>query len=95
MVYETEKIEFTDGDVFEDLRSLEQELAFAFCAETFSKCNVEFSEDKFSILGIMKPVGRLFTNLGWLLSDQCSHSVVRCRHGGCIRPREKQKNCIK
>ena len=68
-------IKNADGDVFEELRSLEQELSFDYCTEIFAKCKVEFSKDKFNILGITKPTGRLFTNLGWLISDQCSHSI--------------------
>ena len=67
MAYKTEKIEFKSR--------LEQELSFDYCTEIFAKCKVEFSKEKFDILGIIKPAGRLFTNLGWLLSDQCSHSV--------------------
>jgi ATP-dependent DNA helicase RecG len=64
-----------DGDVFVELRSLEQELTFDFCAKTFEKNNVEFSQDKFNILGIRSHAQQLYTNLGWLLSDQCAHSV--------------------
>ena len=37
MVYETEKIEFKTNMH----NSLEQDLIFTFCVETFAKCNVE------------------------------------------------------
>ncbi|MCL2863957.1 MAG: putative DNA binding domain-containing protein [Lachnospiraceae bacterium] len=68
-------IKNADGDIFEELRSLEQELTFSFCAETFAKNKVEFSQDKYNILGIRKSSQQLYTNLGWLLSDQCTHSI--------------------
>ena len=68
-------IKNADGDIFEELRSLGQELTFDFCAETFAKNKVEFSQDKYNVLGIRKAPQGLFTNLGWLLSDQCAHSV--------------------
>jgi len=68
-------IKNADGDIFEELRSLEQELTFNFCADTFAKNNVEFSGDKYNILGIRNHTQQLYTNLGWLLSDQCKHSI--------------------
>jgi len=68
-------IKNADGDIFEELRSLEQELTFDFCRETFAKIKVEFSQDKYNILRIRNHAQQLYTNLGWLLSDQCTHSV--------------------
>jgi len=68
-------IKNADGDVFEELRSLEQELTFNTCGEAFAKNKVEFSQDKYPILGIRNRTQQLYTNLGWLLSDQCTHSV--------------------
>ena len=68
-------IKNADGDIFEELRSLQQELSFNFCKDTFIKNNVEFSTDKYNILGIHNHTQQLYTNLGWLLSDQCSHSI--------------------
>jgi len=68
-------IKNADGDIFEELRSLTQELTFNSCAETFAKNKIEFSQDKYNILGIRNHTQQLYTNLGWLLSDQCAHSV--------------------
>jgi len=68
-------IKNADGDIFEELRSLKQELTFNFCAEIFAKNKVEFLQDKYSILGIRNHTQQLYTNLGWLLSDQCAHSI--------------------
>jgi len=68
-------IKNADGDIFEELRSLEQDLTFDFCEETFAKNKVEFSQDKYNILGIRNHTQQLYTNLGRLLSDQCTHSI--------------------
>ena len=68
-------IKNADGDVFIELRSLEQDLTFDFCSDTFTRNNLEFSEDKYNILGIRNHTQQLYTNLGLLLSDQCTHSV--------------------
>lgn len=68
-------IKNADGDTFEELRSLEQELTFNYCTETFNKRNTDFGEDKYNILGIRSHAQHLYTNLGWLLSDQCTHTV--------------------
>ena len=68
-------IKNADGDIFEELRSLEQELTFRFCAETFNNHSTAFGEEKYNALGIRGHAGQLYTNLGWLLSDQCTHSV--------------------
>lgn len=68
-------IKNADGDIFEELRSLEQELTFNFCAETFAENKIEFSQDKYNILGIRNHTQQLYTNLGLLLSDQCTHSI--------------------
>jgi len=70
-------IKSADGDSFEELRSLlqGQELTFDYCVETFRKHSVEFSEDKYNILGIRSHSQQLYTNLGLLLSDQCTHTT--------------------
>ena len=68
-------IKNADGDIFEELRSLEQELTFDFCTDSFAKKSIEFTQDKFNILGIRSHAQQQYTNLGWLLSDQCAHSV--------------------
>jgi len=68
-------IKNADGDYFEKLRSLDQELSFDFCAKIFNKHKVEFSQDKYNALGIRNHAQQLYTNLGWLLSDQCVHSI--------------------
>ncbi|MDD3141124.1 MAG: putative DNA binding domain-containing protein, partial [Lachnospiraceae bacterium] len=68
-------IKYADGDVFEKLRSLNQELTFQYAAEVFKKNNLPFVEEKYYQLGIKSHEFGLFTNLGLLLSDQCLHTV--------------------
>ncbi|MDD3362666.1 MAG: putative DNA binding domain-containing protein [Hespellia sp.] len=68
-------IKYADGDVFEKLRSLNQELTFQYAAEVFEKNNLPFVEEKYYQLGIKSHELGLFTNLGLLLSDQCLHTV--------------------
>jgi len=68
-------IKNADGDVFEELRSLEQELTFHSCEKTFKEYKVDFGEEKFNVLGIRSHAQGLYTNLGLLLSDQCAHSI--------------------
>jgi len=68
-------IKDADGDVFEELRSLNQELTFDFCSETFALHSIAFNDEKFNVLGIRNHAQQLYTNLGLLLSDQCTHTI--------------------
>ena len=67
-------IKETDGDTFEDMRSLEQDLTFAAAEELFAKCKTPFDESKMRTLGLMSPDG-IYSNVAMLLSDQCSITV--------------------
>ena len=68
-------IKYADGDTFERLRSLNQELTFEFASQVFEKNGIPFNEEKYYQLGIKSPELKIFTNLGLLLSDQCTHTV--------------------
>ena len=68
-------IKYADGDSFERLRSLNQNITFEFASQIFEKKGLEFSEKKYYQLGIKNPDLNLFTNLGLLFSDQCMHTV--------------------
>ena len=68
-------IKMSDGDSFEGIRSLNQELTFASAKQAFEKHGVAFSENKYRVLGITTDSNDLYTNLGLLLSDQCRHSI--------------------
>src|SRR5699024_837751 len=76
-------IKETDGDHFEDMRSLEQDLTFEAARKEFSEGNIPFGEPQMKTLGIMTNDG-VYTNLGLLLSDQCVHRSEERRVGkGC------------
>lgn len=68
-------IKDSDGDAFEDMRSLKQDLTFNAAAEAFRRYQVEFTEDKFIALGLRNVHDDQYTNLALLLSDQCQHTT--------------------
>ncbi len=67
-------IKESDGDVFEEMRSLNQQLTFESAKRAFAKYNTEFNETKYTALGI-RGIDGLYTNLGLILSDSCSHTI--------------------
>ena len=68
-------IKETDGDSYEEMRSMEQNLTFKSASSAFSRYGVEFSETKYRALGISSKSDELFTNLALILSDQCAHTT--------------------
>ena len=67
-------IKDTDGDKYEDIRSVLQELTFIEAIKFFETRNVPFGPTQQKTLGMMNVDG-IYTNLGLLLSDQCIHTV--------------------
>jgi ATP-dependent DNA helicase RecG len=67
-------IKETDGDRYEDLRSLTQDLTFQAANAEFSKRNVAFALPQMKTLGLLNRED-IYTNVGLLLSDQCSHTI--------------------
>lgn len=67
-------IKETDGDRFEEMRSLEQDLTFEKAGKEFMDRNIKFGQTQMKTLGIMTQDG-VYTNLGLLLSDQCVHTI--------------------
>lgn len=67
-------IKETDGESYEEIRSLNQNLTFGEAVAYFKKHRVEFGEAQMRTLGIINDDG-LFTNLGLLLSDECTHTI--------------------
>ena len=67
-------IKETDGDSFEDMRSLNQKLTFKSTKKEFETRYIPFSSPQMQTLKIISP-DDLYTNLGLLLSDQCPHTV--------------------
>ena len=63
------------GDTYEELRSENQELSFRTCSEVFHEQDVEFDEKNYAEYGIRNCYHGLYTNLGYLLSDECTHKV--------------------
>ncbi|HHV10592.1 MAG TPA: AAA family ATPase [Clostridiales bacterium] len=67
-------IKETDGDSFEDMRSLEQDLTFRDTSKEFAERKIELGASQMKTLGILNTDG-IYTNLGQLLSEQCAHTV--------------------
>jgi ATP-dependent DNA helicase RecG len=67
-------IKETDGETYENIRSLNQELSFKDTAREFKARGVEFGERQMASLKITRSDG-IYTNLGLLLSDQCVHAI--------------------
>lgn len=68
-------IKLSDGDVFEDMRSVEQNLTFEQARAVFARQNVDFSEEKFPALGIRNISDKMYTNLAMMISNQCEHTI--------------------
>lgn len=68
-------IKESDGDTFEEMRSMNQELTFEAVADAFRKYGVDFGKQKYRALGITQKGDSLYTNLALLLSDQCEHTI--------------------
>ena len=67
-------IKETDGDRFEAMRSLNQELTFEAMKKEFEICEVEFGPQQMRTLKLIDQ-DNLYSNLGLLLSDQCVHTI--------------------
>lgn len=67
-------IKETDGDRFEAMRCLNQELTFEAAGNEFKLRNIEFGPQQMRTLKLMDQDG-LYSNLGLLLSDQCVHTI--------------------
>ncbi len=68
-------IKESDGDTFEENRSLEQELTFEEAQKAFDLYGVEFNSRKYRSLGITQNGDGIYTNLALILSDQCAHTT--------------------
>ena len=68
-------IKESDGDTFEEMRSIEQSLSFEAAANAFKKYGMPFGTEKYRVLGITQKNDELFTNLALIISDQCAHTT--------------------
>ena len=67
-------IKETDGDSFEAMRSMEQELTFMAAEAEFAERELAFGEIQRKSLGLISR-DDIYTHLALLLSDQCPHTV--------------------
>ena len=74
----------TDGEKYEDVRSLNQELTFSEAEKEFSIRKVSFGVNQQKTLGLTNANG-IYTNLGLLLSDQCVHTVKLAVFEGTVK----------
>ncbi len=74
-------IKETDGDNYEDVRSLNQELTFDKVTTEFAKRGFPLEQSQMRTLGMIDADG-LYSNLALLLSDQCPHIIKAATFGG-------------
>ena len=67
-------IKETDGDSYEEMRSLNQKLSFNYASTAFARNGLEFGKPQMKTLNVLSSDG-IYTNLGLLLSDQCPHII--------------------
>ena len=67
-------IKDTSGDRYEEARSLQQTLTFAYTQAYFAKKHLELGHNQMRSLNMIGDDGT-FTNLAWLLSEQCAHTI--------------------
>ena len=67
-------IKETSGDSYEEARSLEQRLTFNKAADFFEKRKIEFGKTQMRTLHLIGD-DDTYTNLAFLLSEQCTHMI--------------------
>lgn len=77
-------IKDTCGDSYEKARSINQDLTFEKTTEFFQKRNIEFGNAQMRTLHFIGEDG-MYTNLAFLLSDQCSHNVKLAVFEGSVK----------
>lgn len=83
-------IKETDGDHFEEMRSLEQNLTFESAEKIFVERNVTFGPAQMKTLGLVTQDG-VYTNLGLVLSDQCVHTIKEAVFQGTTQSEFKDR----
>ena len=73
-------IKETDGDSFESMRSLEQNLSFEAAEKQFEKQNIPFDTAKMQTLGMISD--GIYSNVALLLSDQCPSNIKAATFSG-------------
>ena len=83
-------IKETDGEKYEDIRSLNQELTFIEAEKEFNLRMVSFGDNQKKTLGLINR-NNIYTNLGLLLSDQCIHTIKLAVFEGTIKAQFKDR----
>lgn len=95
--YIRQMIKETDGDSFEKLRSLNQELTFNYADMIFKNADISFGDIQKKTFGIIGE-DNLYTNLGLLLSDQCVHTlkiaIFEGKEKGIFKDRKEFKGSL-
>ena len=81
-------IKEASGFVYENERSLTQELTFSLAEAQFASRNIDFGDSQKKSLGIIGSDGT-FSNLGLLLSDQCPHIIKAAIFQGSSKTRPR------
>ena len=68
-------IKESDGDSFERMRAINQDLTFDVLTNEFATRGIPLTDIQMTNLGIMSQNDKLYTNLGLLLSDQANHTI--------------------
>ncbi len=74
-------IKETDGDSFEAMRSLEQNLTFQAAEAQFAKRNIPYDVAKMQTLGMVSQDG-IYSNVALLLSEQCPNIIKAATFAG-------------
>ncbi|WP_203248333.1 RNA-binding domain-containing protein [Sporosarcina beigongshangi] len=74
----------SDGTSFENIRCMNQTLAFDYAKKLFAEEKLSFGQTQQRTLGIVNEEG-YYTNLGLLLSEQCEHTVKCARYQGTTK----------
>lgn len=74
-------IKETDGDSFESMRALEQNLSFEVAERQFRKQTLPFDAAKMQTLGMITSDG-IYSNVALLLSDQCPSTIKAATFSG-------------
>lgn len=67
-------IKETDGDRYETMRCLQQDLTFAYAKKEFHLRNTEFDPQQMRSLKLIDR-DNLYSNIAFLLSDECVHTI--------------------
>jgi ATP-dependent DNA helicase RecG len=74
----------TDGERYEDIRSLNHDLTFEVAADSFAQHGIPFAVPQMKSLKLLNN-NEIYTNLALLLSDQCPHTVKLAVFAGDVK----------